>query len=306
MLLLAWFIATCLFTIDANKVEGIENNIAADIVAAILLFNLIPWLITYRRWRKRKKEKEKALNPARSFDENYVAPFRSIRRTNVGFAISLLVVAVIAGGIYQWSAQQIANLEDSPTPTYLDSFEAGEVGKQISWLQVAKRNKAPLTWHTCDQIKVFVNPGVVKTAVDDVKVAIDEINELTGLKFYYAGFTTKQPFVDSKDLNEVYVGFYSEDQAPDGFKFGKAIGLGGGEGGPSLTAGNIAIRVPAYTKANKALRKEVLLHEFGHVLGLNHVSVNRDLMAPTSDGTIVKFNKRVVEYFQTNPGCMTK
>ncbi len=83
MLLLAWFIATCLFTIDANEVEGIENNIAADIVAAILLFNLIPWLITYRRWRRRKREQENALNPARPFDENYVAPVRSRRRTNI-------------------------------------------------------------------------------------------------------------------------------------------------------------------------------------------------------------------------------
>ncbi len=70
MMLLAWFIATCLFTIDANEVEGIENNIAADIVAAILLFNLIPWLITYRRRQRRKSEQQAALNPAGSVDQS--------------------------------------------------------------------------------------------------------------------------------------------------------------------------------------------------------------------------------------------
>ena len=54
----------------SNEVEGIENNIAADIVAAILLFNLIPWFVSYRRWRKRKREQETALKPAGAFDEN--------------------------------------------------------------------------------------------------------------------------------------------------------------------------------------------------------------------------------------------
>ncbi len=87
MLLLAWFIATCLFSIDANEVEGIENNIAADIVAAILLFNLIPWLINYRRWRRRKSEQQAALNPAGAGDQSFVAPTRSRKRTNIGFAI---------------------------------------------------------------------------------------------------------------------------------------------------------------------------------------------------------------------------
>ena len=212
IMLLTWFIATCLFTIDANEVEGIENNIAADIVAAILLFNLIPWFVSYRRWRKRKREQETALKPAGAFDENYVLPVRSRRSANIGLAISVIVVVVMAGSFYQWANEQVAILNESATPTYLDSFEKGSADPKLVWTQVAQRNKSPLTWHTCTKIKVLVNPGDVKSAVEDVKEVIEDINQLTSLNFYYAGLTTKQPFVDISNEYEVVVGFYSEEE----------------------------------------------------------------------------------------------
>ena len=305
VLLLAWFIATCLFTIDANEVVGIENNIAADIVAAILVFNLIPWFISYRRWRKRKRRQEIAISPAGVVNQDFVMPVRSRRGANIGLAISVIVVVVMAGGVYQWSNEQVAILNESPTPTYLDEFEKGAADPKLVWSQVAQRNKSPLTWHTCKKIKVLVNPGDVKSAVADVKEVIEDINQLTSLNFYYAGFTTKKPFVDTPELNEVIVGFYSEEQADERFKFKDAIGLGGGrsvEG--EIKYGDIGIRTPAYQKVSKSLRKEVLLHEFGHVLGLDHVSKKNELMSTQSDGSKTTFNKETQEYFLNNPGCV--
>lgn len=310
VLLLAWFIATCLFTIDANEVEGIQNNIAADIVAAILLFNLTPWLISYSRWKRRKRRQEKALAEAKDEVAGDYAPagdYAYKQRSNLRFAISLIVFLLVIGGIYQWSNEQIAILNESPTPTYLDEFEKGAADPKLAWSQVAKRNKAPLTWHTCDKIKVLVNPGDVKSAVADVKEVIEDINQLTSLNFYYAGFTTKKPFVDTPNINEVIIGFYSEEQADERFKFKDAIGLGGGrsvEG--QIKYGDIGIRTPAYQKANKSIRKEVLLHEFGHVLGLDHVSKKNDLMYTNADGKQIRFNKETIEYFKAHPGCEKK
>jgi predicted Zn-dependent protease len=49
---------------------------------------------------------------------------------------------------------------------------------------------------------------------------------------------------------------------------------------------------------------QVLLHEFGHVLGLDHVSKKNDLMSTQVSGGKTDFNKQTKEYFLNNPGCV--
>jgi len=298
LLLLVWLIATTIFTIDANKVEGIKNDYLSDFIAAILVFNLIPWMAILVKRRRRRLDEESALGNAK-----LSRPRRSARYS----LISLVVVLAIAAGLYMVGAKQVADLADSPIPTYLDTYQPGEVDPKLAWFQVTKRNSLPMTWHTCEKIKVFVNPGNVKSAVDDVKQVIDQVNQTTSLNFYYAGLSDQQAFVDFRSERELLVGFYSEEDAPVTTKFGNAIGIASGQ--PSFTAitsGNIGIRTPAYSKASKNLRKQVLLHEFGHVLGLDHVTTKKDVMYKEAYGTKIDFNKETKEYFLAHPGCEKK
>jgi predicted Zn-dependent protease len=111
--------------------------------------------------------------------------------------------------------------------------------------------------------------------------------------------------VDVSNQYEVIVGFYSEEQASEGFKFKDAVGLGSANGEfGEVKSGGIGMRTPAYQKANKTLRKQILLHEFGHVLGLDHVSKKNELMSVQVDGSKTTFNKETKEYFLSNPGCV--
>jgi hypothetical protein len=297
-LILAWLVATTIFTIDANEVEGIKNDYLADFIAAILVFNLIPWLVINRKRKKRKKASRKITDDAEVYDP---------RKSTTYILISLVVIVGAAAGIYVWADKQVANLAESPTATFIDTYEKGAADPKIAWTQVTERNAIPMTWHTCKKIKVFVNPGEVKSAVDDVKQVIDQVNQLTSLNFYYAGLSEQQAFVDMRNEREVLIGFYSEQDAPTPAKFGKAIGIASGQ--PSFTAitsGNIGIRTPAYNKANKKLRQQVLLHEFGHVLGLDHVTTKKDVMYPEAYGTKIDFNQETKAYFLAHPGCEKK
>jgi hypothetical protein len=298
VLLLAWLIATTIFTIDANEVEGIKNDYVADFIAAILLFNLIPWLVINRKRKKRKRASQKITDDAEVYDP---------RKSTTYILISLVVIVGVAAGFYMWADKQVANLAESPTATFLDSYQKGAEDPKIAWTQVTERNAIPMTWHTCKKIKVFVNPGEVKSAVDDVKQVIDQVNQLTSLNFYYAGLSEQQAFVDMRNELEVLIGFYNEKDAPTSTKFGKAIGIASGQ--PTFTAitsGNIGIRTPAYSKTNKKIRQQVLLHEFGHVLGLDHVTTKNDVMYKEVSGGKVDFNKETKAYFLTHPGCEKK
>jgi predicted Zn-dependent protease len=71
-----------------------------------------------------------------------------------------------------------------------------------------------------------------------------------------------------------------------------------------VVSGNIGIRTPAYQRGSKSLQMQVLLHEFGHVLGLDHVSKKNDLMSTQVSGGKTDFNKQTKEYFLNNPGCV--
>lgn len=298
LLLLLWLIATTKFTIDANEVEGVKTDYVSDVIAAILLFNLLPWIIIFAKKRRRKRVSKKP------FDESDFHPPRRSARYSL---ISLIVVISLAAGLYMVGAKQVADLADSPIPTYLDKYKPGSDDPKLAWLQVTERNSLPLTWHTCEKIKVFVNPGDIKSAVDDVKQVIDQINQLTSLNFYYAGLSDQQAFVDLRKDYEVLIGFYSESDAPSSNKFGTAIGIGGGQStSTATTAGNIGIRTPGYNKLSKSVRKQVLLHEFGHVLGLNHVTTKKDVMYKEASGAKLEFNQQTKEYFLAHPGCEKK
>ena len=166
-------------------------------------------------------------------------------------------------------------------------------------------NGQPVLWSTCDQVDVLVNPGMVASARKDVENALVEISELSGVKFRVVGLTSENPRRDwyqSSMSPAVLVGFTDSSDL-----FVNASALGATVANPqlgNLVTGSVALRANWYTKASKAERKMLLLHELGHLIGLGHSEHSNELMSTfVGNGTDAVFTTAQKNFFATHQAC---
>lgn len=299
-LLGAWFLWSCWFTYEADIFSGVNNSVFQDILVAITLFNLVPWLILYRGRLKR----EELLYANKSGDiagsiEVHERFWRKMR--------ALGVVVIVIAGLFatSWSVGQ---LYTAPKIIKFDDiylYKSGTPARLMSWEEVSRAGNIPRTWHTCEDINVWVNVDSYPQAIEDVKNILTEINEMTGLNFVYKGVSLDIP-PDSEKIApyNVLVAFYDDEQSKLGFEFGAAIGKATAFGIGPLTHGYIGLQMPYYNNLPDHFKLQVLNHEFGHLLGLGHTTIKGELMAPMLTGLNLTFNNTVRDYFKANPGCV--
>ena len=177
----------------------------------------------------------------------------------------------------------------------------------MAWIEVGAKSNNPIVWKTCNEIQVFVNTGGSPNAVDDVQFVIDYLNSLGTLNFQYAGTNEKNLIASGFKSNyQVQITYGARESFLKDWNNEAAIAVGGSfHFDKTYSSGQIAAYLPAMDDANQDLRRNVILHEFGHVLGLAHTTTEGDIMYPisTSDAA-TSFNQEVVDYFANNPGCV--
>ncbi len=159
----------------------------------------------------------------------------------------------------------------------------------------------PVTYSSCGQIRVEVYPvGGPPNAEELVREAIGVLRGATGLDIVltgaFGGHATNWNFKTSNALRpDDPVSVSWQDSSAIARLKGDVAGLGGSavftepaNGRQFLGAGAIALSRDDYAVWSKsgdhADEMAVLLHEFGHVFGLAHVSSRRELMYPSTTG----------------------
>lgn len=163
---------------------------------------------------------------------------------------------------------------------------------------IAKIDGEPVHWNKCQRIGYRVSmKRAPSRAVPQVKEAVRRVAAASGLKFQYQGHSSVRPFPnkDYQKGTELVVGWLRPGE--DGFPSGAA-----GVGGPLYyTSGPDEGRIiKGYVQLNANLNNDLangfgsgprtgyqgtkgqlLMHEIGHAVGLDHVGDERQILYDT-------------------------
>jgi hypothetical protein len=155
------------------------------------------------------------------------------------------------------------------------------------FMQTQPRSDEPVGYDPCRVIEVEVNPEGAPEGYDElVDTAIAHTSAATGLRFEQIGLTDRRPpKLTTARRQPVLVAWATSDEVPD--LAGDVAGIGGS------TAVERGFRDRAYVSGQVVLDADVfddisgdaypaaqaiVDHEFGHLVGLDHVDDPRELM----------------------------
>jgi hypothetical protein len=151
-------------------------------------------------------------------------------------------------------------------------------------------------WDPCRTVPYYLNPqGAPAGALAQVRSALSAVTAATGIRFVYKGRSDRVPWrTGARDngLPAAGVGFAWTTARTVPALAGSSVGYGGaswyaeGDGPRTYYSGGVALDSSWHPRGTLAQRtaqwRAVLLHETGHVLGLDHVADRTQVMNPIS------------------------
>lgn len=250
---------------------------------------------------------------------------------------SVLVVAVLAAvyGYLSWNPLQVtfpwttassgevpasalppSGIEEGPRPPGLPPTPpVPPESSTYGWIATQDDGVTPVLYSPCRPIHWVVRPdnmpiGGLKLLTD----AIAEVSRLTGIAFVYDGVTDEPPSEHRPAYQPdrypdrwapVLVAWATPEEVPD---FGDDVLATGGSVGYRTPSGDEAfvtgeVRLDSVEMDDAIIHKRldlvhaVLLHEFGHVMGLDHVSDSQQLMYPEAQLTLTELGTGDIDGF---------
>lgn len=149
----------------------------------------------------------------------------------------------------------------------------------------------PVTWDPCSPIGYVVNwDHAPAGAVQLVAEAVDTVEQATGLTFSALGSTRLTPATtratDALPAGAEVLVAWAPAASDPLFRSGDVIGWARPvQVGPVYGRGQVALDADWYADATAEQARAVLLHELGHLVGLDHVTDTSQLMSEDNVGT---------------------
>lgn len=153
----------------------------------------------------------------------------------------------------------------------------------------ATANGTPIGYDPCRPIEVEINPdGAPEGHEQLVRTAMEHVSEASGLRFELVGTTDSRRFLrhgDGGRSRPSIVGWSNEDEYAE--LAGDVAGIGGSGmlrigGRGRLTSGAVVLDTDAFDemldRGQRDAAQAIVDHEFGHLVGLDHVDDPGELM----------------------------
>ena len=228
--------------------------------------------------------------------------------------IGVLAVAGVLAALLVWqllgSALRTApprGIEEGPRQAAgLGVPDPAGASAATRYLRVEADGRTPVTWSPCRPIHYVVRPdGMPQGGLQLVQDAVAQVSGLTGLRFVYDGATDEA----ESDLRRPYQrSRYGDRWAPVLIVWGNPSYEGGYTGGvplagwagpyPARAGDGSAVYVTGQMDLDAAWSAQmiadgegryvsaVLLHELGHLVGLDHAPDTGLLMSPANVGAL--------------------
>ena len=219
--------------------------------------------------------------------------------TVAGLAITTLIMVgliVFGPGENLRSMRRVLGLAPSHSSHTVD-FVPGQ--GTFQFLLTQRGSDEPVGYDPCRPIEYVVNPaGAPADWGQLIDTAVSHTETASGLRFQYVGTTEQRPFDAAQRglvggvRSPAVIGFADADEIPE--LAGEVAGVGGSQAagleGQRLyyVTGSVALDTAVFDHAStgddRVRLQAIVDHEFGHLVGLDHVASGTELMSPVNVG----------------------